>query len=65
MGLCQLDLEDAVTLFEHPWKGPILIGAGNAAHDDDDKQNESLINPHLIHKNCIEVDDRSKEDREK
>ena len=47
----------AVTAYDHETEGPILIGHGQVAWDDQPEQTECLINSHSLRHNDVTVDD--------
>ena len=62
MGDKKLPIVCAVTVCDHPTKGPLLIGVGEAAWDEDPSQMESLFNSHHLRKFGVVVDDVSERD---
>ena len=57
MGEQRLPIVSAVTAYDHETEGPILIGHGQVAWDDQTKQTECLINSHSLRQNDVTVDD--------
>jgi hypothetical protein len=62
MGGRSLPLVRAVTAYDHPALGPILLGVGCAGYDDRAEQTESLFNSHDLRKNGVVVHDTTKRD---
>ena len=52
----------AVTAYDHPQLGPVLLGVGAAAWDERAEQTESLLNSHELRKHNVTVDDIAKRD---
>ena len=57
-----LPVVSALTIYEHPDQGPILLGIGAAAWDDRVEQNESLLNSHELRRHGVDVDDITERD---
>ena len=57
MGERRLPIVSAVTAYDHETEGPILIGHGKVAWDDQPEQKECLINSHSLRHNDVTVDD--------
>ena len=57
MGERRLPIVSAVTAYEHETQGPILIGHGQVAWDDQPEQTKCLINSHSLRHNDVTVDD--------
>ena len=55
-----LKLVTAVTAYDHPDFGVVLLGVGNAAWDDREEQTESLLNPHELRKFNVTVNDMAR-----
>jgi hypothetical protein len=58
----RLQTVNAVTAqaYEHPVKGVILLGVGNAVWDDRDDQKVTLVNPNELPRNNVLVNDIAK-----
>ena len=56
MGEQRLPIVSAVTAYDHETEGPILIGHGQVAWDDQPEQTECLINSHSLRHNDVTVD---------
>ena len=57
MGERRLHIVSAVTAYDHETEGPILIGHGQVAWDNQPEQTECLINSHSLRHNDVTVDD--------
>ena len=57
-----LQIVNAVTAYNHPSRGTILLGAGCAGWDDRAEQTKSLLNSHDLRKNNVVVNDTAKRD---
>ena len=57
MGERRLPIVSAVTAYDHETEGPILIGHGQAAWDDQLEQKECLIKSHSLRHNNVMFDD--------
>ncbi len=55
-----LVLVNAVTAYDHPTKGVILVGVGNAVWDDRAEQTEALLNAHELRKHNVVVNDKAR-----
>ena len=62
MGTRALQIVNAVTAYDHPSRGTILLGAGCAGWDDRAEQTESLFNSHDLRKNNVVVNDTAERD---
>ena len=59
---CRLPVVSAITAYEHPEIGTVLLGIGAAAWDDRAEQTESLLNSHELRYHGVVVDDKAKRD---
>ena len=57
MGEQRLPIVSAVTAYDHETEGPILIGHGQVAWDDQPDQTEYIINSYYLRHNNVTVDD--------
>ena len=53
----QLPIVSAITAYDHPIQGTILLGIGVAAFNSDGSQKETLLNSHSLRKFGVEVHD--------
>jgi hypothetical protein len=60
MGERSLPLVHAVTAYDHPVQGAVLLGVRCAGYDERAKQTESLFNSHDLRKNGVIVDNTTK-----
>jgi hypothetical protein len=58
----QLSTVRAMTAYEHPTMGTVLLGAGNAAMTENPEQTESLLNSHVLRFNGVMVHDTTERD---
>ena len=61
-GRCRLPIVSAISAYEHPRLGTVLLGIGAAAWDDRPEQTESLLNSHELRLHGVEVDDKAARD---